>query len=424
MTSATQQLSNSTTKTVLVSAYAVNPYHGSEDGMGWNFINQIARFNKVIAVTRENTRPHIERYMRENPCDAYKNIQFEYYDLPYWMRFWKKGSRGALLYYYLWQFFMPRFIRKHQLQFDIVHNLNFHNDWTPSRLWQLDKPFVWGPIGHHPRIPKNYVIHVYGRWNYFLESVKWMTKKFFWNIDPLLKQTVQHADAVLTMNTSVANVLPLKNKNVFMMPSVSSENIAVLNKRTSENFTVLSAGRFVPLKGFDITIKSFARFYCGLSATEKAKTKLVLVGNGPYKKYLQKLVVELEVWQSVEFIEWMERDELKNIYAEADVFLFPSHEGAGMVVAEALSHGLPIICFNNYGPGEFVDNTCAIKIPYTRYNESITDFAKALKSLKVNAYLRDNLSNGAYKKFNRDFDWNVRGELLRDVYDKVYLKAS
>ena len=95
-----------------------------------------------------------------------------------------------------------------------------------------------------------------------------------------------------------------------------------------------------------------------------------------------------------------------------------------MVVAEALSHGLPVICFNNYGPGEFVDNTCGIKIPYTRYNESITDFAKALKSLKSNAYLRDNLSSGAYQKFNRDFDWNVRGELLRDVYDKVYLKAS
>jgi hypothetical protein len=55
--------------TVLLSAYAVNPYHGSEDGMGWNFIMQIARFNKVIAVTRENTRTDIERYMKEHPSN-------------------------------------------------------------------------------------------------------------------------------------------------------------------------------------------------------------------------------------------------------------------------------------------------------------------------------------------------------------------
>jgi len=124
-------------KTVLVSAYAVNPYHGSEDGMGWNFILQIARFNKVIAITRKNTRPHIERYMKEHPNSCYSNIRFVYYDLPQWARFWKKGGRGALLYYYLWQLCMPRFIRKNKLEFDIAHNLNFHNDWTPSMLWRL-----------------------------------------------------------------------------------------------------------------------------------------------------------------------------------------------------------------------------------------------------------------------------------------------
>ncbi len=420
----THHLITSTLKTVLVSAYAVNPYHGSENGMGWNFINQIARFNKVIAITRENTKPHIECYMKAHPSIAYQNIKFVYYDLPYWMRFWKKGSRGALLYYYLWQFFMPRFIRSKKLAFDIVHNLNFHNDWTPSRLWLLGKPFVWGPIGHHPRIPKNYVLHVYGIRNYVLENLKWMTKKFFWNMDPMLRKTVQHADAVLTMNTSVANVLPLKNKNVFMMPSVSSESMAITNKQRNENFTVLSAGRFVPLKGFDITIKSFARFYSGLSSSQKEKTKLVLVGDGPCKNYLQKLVVDLEIWQSVEFIEWMDRKELKNVYAEASAFLFPSHEGAGMVVAEALSHGLPVICFDNCGPGEFVDESCGIRIPYTQYNESITDFAKALQSLKTNKFLADKLSQGALEKFNNEFDWNVRGELLRDVYNAVYRKAS
>lgn len=411
-------------KTILVSAYAVNPYHGSEDGMGWNFINQIARFNKVIAVTRENTKPPIERFMKENPSSVYKNIKFVYYDLPYWMRFWKKGARGALLYYYLWQFFIPAFIRKKKLQFDIVHNLNFHNDWTPSRLWLLNKPFVWGPIGHHPRIPTNYILHVYGRWSYIIESIKWMTKKFFWNVDPLLKQTLQHADAVLAMNTSVANVLPLKNKNVVIMPSVSCEQNNWDANKPKNYFTVLSAGRFVPLKGFDITIKSFARFYCGLTESEKSKTKLVLVGDGPYKSYLQQLAADLKIWQSVEFVPWINREDLKQIYAESSVFLFPSHEGAGMVVAEALSNGLPILCFDNYGPGEFVDKNCGIKIPYTRYNDSITRFAQALDNLHSNPFHLRELSKAAHDKFNREFDWNVKGELLRDVYNRVHRQAS
>ena len=39
-------------KTILATAYAINPYKGSEDGMGWNFVLQIAKFNRVIALTR------------------------------------------------------------------------------------------------------------------------------------------------------------------------------------------------------------------------------------------------------------------------------------------------------------------------------------------------------------------------------------
>lgn len=411
-------------KTVLVSAYAVNPYHGSEDGMGWNFINQIARFNKVIAVTRENTRPHIEKYIANNPSPVYGNISFIYYDLPYWMRFWKKGGRGALLYYYMWQFFLPNYIKRKQLHFDIVHNLNFHNDWTPSRLWKLQKPFVWGPIGHHPQIPKDYIIHVYGKKQYLAELLKWQVKKAFWNMDPFLKQTVQHADAVLTMNSSVSGVLNIDEQLTFRMPSVSSEAHSLNIVKSEDEFIVLSAGRFVPLKGFDITIKSFARFYHQLHEHDQDKVKLVLVGDGPYKPYLAKLTEELMLGNAVQFISWISRNELKALYQKAHLFLFPSHEGAGMVVAEALSYGMPVVCFENCGPGEFVDESCGIRVPYGRYNDSLTQFAVALKKLYIDDRIYQNLSSGAVKKFEEQFDWNLKGEQLKDVYDKVMLNAS
>lgn len=58
--------------------------------MGWNFVYQIARFRKVFVVTRENNKTHIEKYMKENPDPLYQNMNFLYFDLPYWMRFWKK----------------------------------------------------------------------------------------------------------------------------------------------------------------------------------------------------------------------------------------------------------------------------------------------------------------------------------------------
>lgn len=410
-------------KTVLVSAYAVNPYKGSEDGMGWNFINQIARYNKVIAVTRENTRPAIERYLAENPAPHHSNIKFRYYDLPYWMRFWKKGGRGALLYYYLWQFFMPRFVLKNQLQFDIVHNLNFHNDWTPSRLWKLNKPFVWGPVGHHPRIPKEYVLHVYGVKAFLLEEVKWLVKRYFWNIDPMLRKTASRADTVLAMNSSVARELRLPENKVIRMPSVSSELPVIIDPAKKKGFTVLSAGRFVPLKGFDVTIKSFGRFYNQLPENERKNARLILAGDGPYKDYLLRLTVELGLVEAVKFIAWADRKQFCRLYEQSHVFLFPSHEGAGMVVSEALSYGLPVLCFQNDGPGEFVNDQCAITVPYNRYDTSITKFAEALHKLYWDRSFYERLSQGALNCYNEGFNWDQKGERLREVYEALTKKA-
>ncbi|MBL7922837.1 MAG: glycosyltransferase, partial [Bacteroidia bacterium] len=339
--------------------------------------------------------------------------------------FWKKGGRGALLYYYLWQFFLPGFVKSRKLEFDIVHNLNFHNDWTPSMLWRLHKPFVWGPIGHHPRIPRDYVLHVYGWKTFLLEEMKWLMKKYFWKMDPLLRQTVSHADTVLTMNSGVERVLHLPKSKVIHMPSVSTEApTGIRQVRKGEGFTVLSAGRFVPLKGFDITLRAFARFYHQLPDFQKAATRLVLVGDGPYKEYLIKLAGELEIQPQVTFIAWLHRSDFRKLYTESDIFLFPSHEGAGMVVAEALSYGLPVICFRNEGPGEFVSAECGITVPYSRYNTSITRFAEGLRLLHDNRRLYAQLSEGARKVYRERFNWDARGEQLRDVYADLVRKAG
>jgi len=162
-------------KKILITAYAVNPYKGSEDGIAWNIIEQVGRYNKVIAITRKNNQAAIEQYQQTKKGIVESQLQFEYFDLPSWMRFWKKGSRGALLYHYLWHFAVIFFIKRKQFAFDLAHHLNFNNDWTPSFLWVLGKPFVWGPIGHHPKIPYEY-IRPHGMKAVWREQIKWGVK--------------------------------------------------------------------------------------------------------------------------------------------------------------------------------------------------------------------------------------------------------
>ncbi len=406
------------TKTILATCYAVNPFKGSEDGMGWNFVNQIARFNKVIAITRENNKPHIEKFMAENPNELYQNITFLYFDLPYWMRFWKKGGRGAMLYYYMWQRGIVSFIKKQNITYDIVHNVNFHNDWTPTFLYKLEKPMVWGPIGHHPLIPNQY-LKLYAKKYFYLDRATWFVKKMFWNFSISLKKSVKKADHILCMNTGVPSAIHLKNATFSIQPSVATEDFFEGTIAKKEQFHIISVGRFVPLKGFDLTLYSFIKFIYSLPVEERINSKLTLVGTGPEKELYQNIIKEHNVENYVEIVEWIDRKELMKLYKNAAVFLFPSHEGAGMVVAEALSFGLPVVCLNNEGPGEFITKDCGFAVNQLDYNNTVFQLKEALYTLYSDKDLLFEMSQNARKQYENNFTWNSRGNYLHTIYNQL-----
>lgn len=404
---------------ILATCYAINPYKGSEDAMGWNFVYQIARFRKVFVVTRENNRTHIEKYMKENPDSTYQNMNFLYFDLSYWMRFWKKGGRGALLYYYLWQRGIVSFVKKQKIDFDIAHNVNFHNDWTPSFLWKLKKPLVWGPVGHHPLIPKQY-LKDYSQKYFLKDRLTWMVKNFFWKFSPSLKKTVQRSQHIWCMNSGVPDKLKLKNGQYSLYPSVASEDFYQKDEVTvKSDFTIISVGRFVPLKGFDLTIRSFVRFFALLSTNNQKNCKLILVGTGEQKTFYQSLIKRYRMQNFIEIVEWIDRRELMILYEKASVFLFPSHEGAGMVVPEALSFGLPVVCLKNEGPGEFITEKCGFTIPQQEYDTTVTALSNALMKLFSDKNLHQKMSIEARKHYLDRFSWEKRGDHLNKIYNQI-----
>jgi glycosyltransferase involved in cell wall biosynthesis len=401
-------------KTIVMTAYAINPFKGSEDGMGWNFVLQAANENKVVAITRKNNGPHIHKYMQANPDARYANIQFEYKDWPQWMLFWKKGPILSLIYYYFWQIMVALHVKRHWSQCDVVHNVNFHNDWTPSFLWITGKPLVWGPVGHHPKIDRQHLLF-YGRKAWLSDRFLWVLKNVFWKLDPFLKITKRRAQHVFCMNSEAPQVLKLQKGKYSIMPSVATESVSAHVEK--QGFTIISAGRFVPLKGFDMTIISFAKFYHGLPMQDRKVVKLKLVGQGPFEKKLKQLAIDYNVAQQVEFVSWIERTALQELYAASSVYLFPSYEGAGMVVAEAMMHGLPVVCWDNAGPGEFVPEKSELRVSLNCSRDYASQlFAGKLHALYYNKILLANESKMAKERYASTFTWERRGEELARVY--------
>ncbi len=72
---------------------------------------------------------------------------------------------------------------------------------------------------------------------------------------------------------------------------------------------------------------------------EKRPVRFLLVGDGPYREEMQKLLPEAV------FTGYLEGEELAKAYASADVFVFPSTTDTfGNVVLEAQASGLPASC--------------------------------------------------------------------------------
>lgn len=406
-------------RTILVTAYAINPYKGSEDGTGWNWVLQEASAHKVIAITRKNNQEAIDKYISENTDVRFDNLSFEYYDLPYWMRFWKKGEKAALIYYYLWQLFLPFFIWINKLNYDYVHHLNFHNDWTPSFLWLQSKPFIWGPIGHHPLIPKALHNPDYPESYYRDNANRWKIKKLFWRFDPFLKITKRTAAHILVMHESVAENLNLENHKYTVCPAIASEKTEIFQYEADESFDVISIGRFIPLKGFDITIKAFTQFYKGLPDYGKSKAKLHIIGKGKLKNDLNNLIKTLKMESAIQIYEWMPRSELNSLYQKSSCFFFPSHEGAGMVSLEALSYGLPLLCFDNIGPGAFIDDKSGVKVPYKDYHRNVSDFALQLRVWFENPRELSRHSIGARRLFAEKYQWSRKSEVINQIISKL-----
>ncbi|MBT3920027.1 MAG: glycosyltransferase family 4 protein [Flavobacteriaceae bacterium] len=408
-------------KIILMSAYDINPYKGSESGTGWNFVLQAASYNRVIAITRKNNKPNIEKYIEEFGIEI-SNITFHYYDLPYYLRFWKRGARGSSIYFYLWQMFMPLFVKNNNIRFDLAHNVNFHADAFPSFLWILRKPVIWGPINHNEKIPKEYINF---KKEYLKDRLKWIVKFINWNYDPFMYLAKKKSDLIIGGNSSVQKRLGIAESKFIQLTQVASNKpYKGLGKMSSHQFNVLMVGRFLTIKSFDLGIYSFDNFWSELEREERKNVKLTIIGQGPMESYLKEIVAGLASKENIEFIAWVDKDKIDAFYKMASVFLFPSHEGAGMVVIEALSNGLPVICFNNVGPGEFVDDSCAIKIAYSNYEKSISDYSTAILKLYLDKNLHCKLSNGALDIFEKKYTWDCKGLALKNIYNELDKKST
>jgi len=101
----------------------------------------------------------------------------------------------------------------------------------------------------------------------------------------------------------------------------------------------LMVGRLVPYKRFDLAVNAFNRLGWPLK----------IIGNGPQKKYLQKIAKK-----NIEFLGLVSDYKLNRYYSQAKALIFPQEEDFGIVAVESMASGRPVVAFESGGSVETV----------------------------------------------------------------------
>lgn len=182
--------------------------------------------------------------------------------------------------------------------------------------------------------------------------------------------------------------------------AASAQRLAALRTQWSipaDAWVLLAPGRFTPIKGFADLLQAFAGLPDAIAGRPPV---LLLLGEGPLRDELGRLVERLELQGRVRFTGW--QTEPGPYYDLADLVVFPAQPGEpfGNVLIETWAHGKPLLATEFLGAREITHHgEDAWRVPC----EDPQALAKGITGLLSDDALRDALARQGRLRAVRDF---------------------
>jgi glycosyltransferase involved in cell wall biosynthesis len=225
---------------------------------------------------------------------------------------------------------------------------------------------------------------------------------------PIEKQLLKRADKILVTSPAYVSgskaLLPWHNKlevipntvNEEKMQKKEGDEVAIreIKKRYEGRKIIFTFGRHVSYKGL--------RYLIDAAPFISDDAVIVISGTGPLTKELKKRSAS---FSSVQFINRLSDDELRQYLYASDLFAFPSitrNEAFGIALAEAMYCGLPAVTFTI--PGSGVNWVCLEgETGLESENGNIQALADAITRLLSDADLRKQLGENASQRIKEFF---------------------
>lgn len=398
---------------ILVNCYACSPYKGSEPGMGWNFVRQIARNHELHILVESKFQRDLERYFDGHPEER---INKHFYFI--------RKERHKLLrkiwppsYYWFYREWQQKAYRKaleldKVLDFDLIHQLNMVGYREPGYLWKMNKPLIWGPIGGFNITPWN-MLSSMGTKGFIFYLSRNLLNLWQMHTARRVRKAMSETSALIAATQNEANAIhKLYGRESSIIPEVgfSGSKKTFIPHERSEVLKIGWSGQFTPRKSLNLLIEA--------ASLVDSKVELHVLGDGACAAKWKKMAAEKNNVR-IHWHGWVERAQGMEIMQACDVFCITSlSDLTSTVLLEALSYGLPVIALDHCGFTNVITDECGIKIPIRNKRQVVEDIAKAIDCMAADEEKRKSMSVAAHQR-SLSYSWEEKGEEINRIYRKV-----
>ena len=226
----------------------------------------------------------------------------------------------------------------------------------------------------------------------------------------------ERAALVVPVSRSLADALTANGyvhpDKVRIVPNMVDSSFFTMppRPRAEHPFHFFALALLEPVKGFDVLLRAFERVL-----KTSPESRLEIGGDGSERQHLELLAHKLGIDSKVKFSGMLNRSQVREAFWRANAFVHASYcETFGVVLIEAMSTGLPVICTDCGAPSEILTAESGMLVPAGNPAELCNAMLCLIQDRNV--FIPEKIREVCIKKFDKI---NVIDQMVRHCQEVI-----
>lgn len=412
---------------ILVLAYMLSPYKGSEFSVAWNYVTEMSKDNDLtvlygISGKHMGDCDEMENYINLHPILGVRLVAIRPNRLANALNWLNRHDTLVYTFYYAYQVWQYQAFKEAKrlmkaTRFDLVHYVGMIGYREPGYLWKLGLPYVWGPVSGANNAPTQLMkkMPLPGKAKQLFRN---MANHLQFHHSGRLKKALRATDVLLTATSENHDkFLQVHHKESICIPENAITGAIALREAkfsSTERYNLIVVGTLDARKSVGTLLEAVA----GMKHSDRIH--IHIVGDGPLRDSLENQARQTGISDVVTWHGMLPREKAVEMFDNAHLHVITSvSEGNPTTIWEAMMHGVPTLSFDHCGMHDTLRDGAGILIRIQpTYEENVAMLTGTLDSLVEHPGKFKELAYATLKR-GAEYTWEQRRVFLNGVYGEL-----